>query len=188
MVVSCRSKPAISPPVLLFSSLSTFLFETPIHSILFLSPAARSYELMLQRACQRKTFGQFLWQHGGCQEMIADSASDLQAARLLTLACAEALDTLGPKMARDKIASIKVTVPELCYRIVDRAIQVHGGAGLCEDYPLARFLAGLRSLRIADGPDAVHKRTVALIEIQKAMKKKRAQQQQTTTTSMQSRL
>jgi acyl-CoA dehydrogenase len=79
---------------------------------------------MLQRACQRKTFGQYLWQHGGCQEMIADSASDLQAARLLTLSCAAALDDVGPRMARDKIASIKVAVPELCHRIVDRAIQV----------------------------------------------------------------
>ena len=102
--------------------------------------------------------------------MIADSVSDLEAARLMTLSCAAALDDVGPRLARDKIASIKVTVPQLTYQVVDRAVQVHGGGGLSSDYPLAGFLAGLRTLRIADGPDAVHKRTVAKIEVRKAQK------------------
>jgi len=132
--------------------------------------AARCYELMLQRTLTRKTFGKYLAQHGGCQEMIADSATDLEAARLLTLSCADAIDNVGPQKARDKIASIKVAVPELTSRVVDRAVQVYGGAGVCQDFPLARALTGLRTLRIADGPDAVHKRTVAGIEIKKAMK------------------
>lgn len=109
-----------------------------------------------------------LCEHGGCQEQIADSVSDLEAARLMTLACAAAMDKHGARGARDKIAAIKVAVPELTGRVVDRAVQVFGGAGVSDDFPLARALAGLRSLRIADGPDAVHKRTVALMEIKKA--------------------
>mmetsp|Transcript_50 Transcript_50/g.108 ORF Transcript_50/g.108 Transcript_50/m.108 type:complete len:450 (+) Transcript_50:219-1568(+) len=131
--------------------------------------AARCYDLMLQRSLSRKTFGKYLAEHGGCQEMIADSAADLEAARLLTLSCAAAIDEKGPKDARDKIASIKVSVPELTSRVADRAVQVFGGAGVCQDYPLARALVGLRTLRIADGPDAVHKRTVARIEIKKML-------------------
>ena len=86
--------------------------------------AARCYELMLERTFQRQTFGKYLREHGSCRELIADSASDLEAARLLTLACAEEIDRLGAKGARDKIAMIKVTVPELTSRVVDRAVQV----------------------------------------------------------------
>ena len=133
--------------------------------------AQRCYELMLQRSMERETFGKKLWQHGGCQELIADSAADLESARLLTLSCAAAMDHVGAKRARDKIAMIKVRVPELTYRVVDRALQVFGGAGFCEDYPLASALAALRTLRVADGPDAVHKRTAARIEIQKSKKR-----------------
>lgn len=133
--------------------------------------AARCYELMLQRSVSRKTFGKYLAEHGSCQEMIADSAADLEAARLLTLSCAAAIDEMGPKGARDKIASIKVSVPELTSRVVDRAVQLFGGAGVCQDFPLARALTGLRTLRIADGPDAVHRRTVARIEIKKTLKR-----------------
>jgi len=140
------------------------------HCMRAIGMAARAYELMMQRVLERKTFGKYLWEHGGCQEMIADSVADLEAARLLTLSCAAALDDVGPKLARDKIASIKVAVPQMTYRVVDRAIQVHGGAGLSDDFPLARFLAGLRSLQIADGPDAVHKMTVAKLEVKKAAK------------------
>jgi acyl-CoA dehydrogenase len=123
---------------------------------------------MLQRALERKTFGKYLWEHGGTQEMIADSVTDLEAARLLTLSCADAMDSVGVKQARDKIAGIKVAVPELTYRVVDRAVQLFGGAGVSDDFVLSRALAGLRSLRIADGPDAVHRRTVAFLEIKKA--------------------
>jgi acyl-CoA dehydrogenase len=135
---------------------------------------------MLQRTLERTTFGKKLWEHGGCQEMIADSVADLEAARLMTLSCAAAMDAVGARQARDKIATIKVRVPELAYRVVDRAVQVYGGAGLSEDFILARALAGIRSLRIADGPDAVHRRTVARLEVKKAMAKR--------TTTPQSRL
>jgi acyl-CoA dehydrogenase len=78
------------------------------------------------------------------------------------------MDQHGARSVRDKIASIKVAVPELTGRVVDRAVQIYGGAGVSDDVPLARALVGLRSLRIADGPDAVHKRTVARMEIKKA--------------------
>jgi acyl-CoA dehydrogenase len=136
--------------------------------VLFVFPAARCYELMLQRALERKTFGKYLWEHGGTQDMIANSVTDLDAARLLTLSCAAAMDSVGVKQARDKIAGIKYAVPELTYRVVDRAVQIFGGAGVSDDFVLCRILAGIRTLRIADGPDAVHRRTVALMEIKKA--------------------
>mmetsp|Transcript_42838 Transcript_42838/g.89842 ORF Transcript_42838/g.89842 Transcript_42838/m.89842 type:complete len:458 (-) Transcript_42838:448-1821(-) len=133
--------------------------------------AARCYELMLERTFQRQTFGKYLHEHGSCRELIADSKSDLEAARLLTLACAEDIDTLGARGARDKIALIKVTVPELTSRVVDRAVQIFGGAGVSGDFPLARALVGLRTLRIADGPDAVHKQSLAKLELKKAKKR-----------------
>jgi len=132
--------------------------------------AARCYELMLERSLTRETFGKLLCQHGGCQEIIADSVSDVESARLMTLSCAEAIDEFGPKGARDKIAMIKVVVPELTLRVADRAIQVFGGAGVSGDFPLARAVTYLRTLRIADGPDAVHKMSLARQEIKKARK------------------
>ena len=145
------------------------------HCMRSIGLAQRCYEYMLERSLTRRTFGKLLCEHGGCQEQIADSVADLEAARLLTLSCAAAMDRYGARGARDKIASIKVAVPELTGRVVDRGVQIFGGAGLSDDFPLARALAGLRSLRIADGPDAVHKRTVALMEIKKA---RRAMKQQ----------
>jgi acyl-CoA dehydrogenase len=101
----------------------------PPNLLHFAQTAARCYELMLERTFQRQTFGKYLHEHGSCREMIADSASDLEAARLLTLACAEDIDRLGARGARDKIAMIKVTVPELTSRVVDRAVQVSCATG-----------------------------------------------------------
>jgi acyl-CoA dehydrogenase len=124
---------------------------------------------MLQRCLERKTFGKYLWEHGGTQEMIGNSVADLEASRLLTLSCADMMDRVGVSNARQQIATIKVAVPKLTYAVVDRAVQLFGGAGVSNDYILARVLIGLRSLRIADGPDAVHQRTIALLEIKKAM-------------------
>ena len=146
------------------------------HCMRAIGMATRCYELMIQRSMERRAFGKPLWQHGGCQEQIADSVADLHAARLLTLSVAAAMDSVGAQQARDRIAVIKVAVPELCYRVVDRAVQVHGGAGLSQDFILAKALAGLRSLRIADGPDSVHRRTIALLEIKKEMNKRKSQQ------------
>ena len=133
--------------------------------------AARCYELMLQRTLTRSTFGKQLFQHGGCQQHIANAKIDLESARLLTLSCAQAIDQVGPAKARDQIAMIKVAVPRMTLRVVDTAVQIFGGAGVSGDFPLARALAGLRTLRIADGPDAVHQRTLALVEVKKAISK-----------------
>mmetsp|Transcript_13761 Transcript_13761/g.22772 ORF Transcript_13761/g.22772 Transcript_13761/m.22772 type:complete len:436 (-) Transcript_13761:1074-2381(-) len=141
------------------------------HCMRAIGMAERCYDLMLERSLSRKTFGKYLAEHGGAQEVIADSASDIEAARLLTLSCAEQMDLYGARTARGKIAGIKVTVPKLTLRVVDRAVQMFGGAGVDGALPLARILVGLRTLRIADGPDAVHQRTVAKIELKKAAKR-----------------
>jgi acyl-CoA dehydrogenase len=147
------------------------------HCMRAIGMASRCYQLMIARLCSdRKTFGQYLYQHGACGEMIADSVQDLTAARLLTLHCAQRMDTLGAKAARKEIALIKVAVPQLTLQVVDRAIQVYGAAGLCQDYVLAKAFCSLRSLRIADGPDAIHKRTVALMEI--ARERKQGEEEQ----------
>ena len=97
---------------------------------------------MLSRSIERKTFGKRLSEHGMTQQAIADSFADLQMARLLTLDCAAALDEVGARKARASIASLKVTVPQLCYTIVDRAVQLHGGMGVCGETFLAQTLAG----------------------------------------------
>lgn len=141
------------------------------HCMRAIGIAARAHELMVRRSLERETFGQALWKHGGCQEMIAESFSDLEAARLLTLSCADAIDTYGAQGARDSIASIKYAVPKLTHAVIDRSLQVHGGAGVCSDFPLAEAYANIRTLRIADGPDAVHKRTVAMVEVKRAKKR-----------------
>jgi acyl-CoA dehydrogenase len=127
--------------------------------------AQRCYELMLKRTVERKTFGKYLWQHGTVQAEIADSFGELQAARLLTLNCAHEMDQRGPRNSRQFISSIKVQVPQLCSTVIDRALQIFGGAGVSEDFVIAKALANLRTLRIADGPDAVHRRSVALLEL-----------------------
>ena len=122
---------------------------------------------MLQRTLERKTFGKYLWQHGSVQRDIADSFADLHAARLLTLQCAYQMDMYGPKQSRQYISSIKVAVPQLMSSVIDRALQVHGGAGVSEDYVLAKALANMRTLRLADGPDEVHRRSVSLLEMRR---------------------
>lgn len=122
---------------------------------------------MLQRTGERKTFGKFLWQHGTVQKDIADSFGDLQAARLVTLQCAHQMDLVGPRQSRQYISSIKVAVPQLLTQVIDRALQVHGGAGVSEDYILAKALVGMRTLRLADGPDEVHRQSVAKLELKR---------------------
>lgn len=129
--------------------------------------AERCFELMLQRSIERKTFGKYLWQHGTIQADIADSFGEIQAARLLTLNCAQQMDEHGPRKSRQFISSIKVQVPQLCISVIDRAVQVFGGAGVSDDYVLAKALANLRTLRIADGPDAVHRQSVAMLELKR---------------------
>jgi acyl-CoA dehydrogenase len=122
---------------------------------------------MLERSLKRTVFGKQLYEHGSLQRDIADSFSELHAARLLTLHCAHQMDLHGPKPSRQYISSIKVAVPNFVMSILDRALQAHGGAGVCHDTVIAKAWANMRTLRIADGPDEVHRRSVALLEIKK---------------------
>jgi len=137
------------------------------HCMRAIGIAERCFELMLQRTIERKTFGKYLWEHGSVQRDIADSFADLNAARMLTLQCAHEMDIHGPRASRQFISSIKVAVPKLMSQVIDRAVQVHGGAGVSEDYVLAKALANMRTLRIADGPDEVHRQSVALLELKR---------------------
>jgi len=143
------------------------------HCMRSIGLAQRCYDLMLKRATERKTFGKYLHQHGGVQNDIADSFNDLHQARLLTLYAAHKMDisSNGPRGARQFISAIKVAVPTLCFRVIDRALQVHGGLGVCQDTILASAWANMRTLRIADGPDEVHRRSVARMEIKKLKSK-----------------
>ena len=100
-------------------------------------------------------------------DIIANSRIELNMARLLTLQAAHMMDTVGNKIAASEIAQIKVVVPNIICDIIDRAIQIHGGAGVSQVFPLARFYAGMRTLRLADGPDEVHRRAVARYELGK---------------------
>jgi acyl-CoA dehydrogenase len=137
------------------------------HCMRCLGMAERALELMCARVVSRSTFGQPIAKHGVVQEWIAESRLAIEQARLLVLKAAWLIDTVGAKAARTEIAAIKVAAPEVALKVIDRAIQVHGGAGVCDDFPLATMYAHLRTLRLADGPDEVHKRTIARQELRK---------------------
>ncbi|WP_433725483.1 acyl-CoA dehydrogenase family protein [Nocardia sp. CA-129566] len=137
------------------------------HCMRAIGMAERALELMCARAETRITFGQKLSERANIQDWIAEARIDIEQARLLTLKAAWMMDTVGNKAARTEIAAIKIAAPEMALRIVDRAIQVHGGAGVTDDFPLASMYAHLRTLRLADGPDEVHKRAIAHAELGK---------------------
>ncbi|HEX6390064.1 MAG TPA: acyl-CoA dehydrogenase family protein [Solirubrobacteraceae bacterium] len=135
------------------------------HCMRTLGAAERALELMCERASSRVTFGAAVAERANVQDWIAESRIEIEMARLLTLKTAWLMDTVGNKLARTEIAAIKVAAPEVALRVIDRAIQVHGGGGVSDDFPLAWMYAHLRSLRLADGPDEVHKRTIARREL-----------------------
>jgi len=135
------------------------------HCMRAIGMAERALSLMIKRAMVRKTFGKELVQQGVIQEWIAQARIDIEQARLLVLKASWMIDTVGAKGARKEIAAIKVAVPQMAERIIDHAIQSYGGAGLSQDTPLAGMYAGVRALRIADGPDEVHIRDIARLEI-----------------------
>jgi acyl-CoA dehydrogenase len=137
------------------------------HCMRAIGMAERALELMCRRAVSRVTFGQPLSERSNIQDWIAEARIDIEQTRLLVLKTAWMMDTAGNKEARTEIAAIKVAAPEMALRIVDRAIQVHGGAGVTDDFPLASAYAHLRTLRLADGPDEVHKRSIAHRELRK---------------------
>jgi acyl-CoA dehydrogenase len=135
------------------------------HCMRSIGAAERALELMCRRAAERETFGQPVAARANVQDWIAESRIELEMIRLLTLKTAWLIDTVGNKHARTEIAAIKVAAPDVALRVLDRAIQVHGGGGVSQDFPLARTYAHLRTLRLADGPDEVHKMTIARREL-----------------------
>jgi acyl-CoA dehydrogenase len=137
------------------------------HCMRVIGLAERALELMCRRVKQRTTFGKPLAEQGVIQEWIADSRMDIEQARLLTMKAAWLMDTVGNKGARVEISAIKVIVPNMALRVIDRAMQAHGGMGMSEDVPLAAMYAGVRTLRLADGPDEVHRMQVAKRELRR---------------------
>jgi len=137
------------------------------HCMRSIGIAERCLELMVQRVQKRKAFGKLIAEQGIIMQHVAKSRMEIDQARLLVYRAAHAMDTMGNIIARDQIAMIKAVVPEMTCRVIDRAIQAHGAAGVSSDFILAYAYAGTRTLRIADGPDEVHERTVAQLEYQK---------------------
>lgn len=137
------------------------------HCMRSIGVAERALELMVTRSLERTTFGTSLAHKGLIQDWIAESRIDIDMAREYVLRAAHLMDTVGNKSAATEIAGIKVAVPNIALEVIDRAIQVHGAAGLTQFFPLAHMYAQMRALRIADGPDEVHKFTIARREILK---------------------
>jgi acyl-CoA dehydrogenase len=135
------------------------------HCMRLVGMAERALRLMVERAQSREAFGRPLAAHGVVAAQIAEARMAIEQARLLVLKTAWLIDTRGVKAAASEVAAIKVVVPRMACRVIDDAIQVHGGAGVSDDTPLAAMYAGARTLRIADGPDEVHVRSVARAEL-----------------------
>jgi acyl-CoA dehydrogenase len=123
--------------------------------------AQRALELMCRRAQSRVAFGKPVSDQGVVRQQIALSACEIEQGRLLALAAADAMDKLGNKAARNLIAMAKITIPAMAQQVIDRAIQVHGAAGLSQDTALAGLFAYARTIRLADGPDEVHQDALA---------------------------
>jgi alkylation response protein AidB-like acyl-CoA dehydrogenase len=137
------------------------------HCMRAIGGAEKALELAMQRGMSRTAFGKPLMMLGGNRERVAETRIAIEQARLLTLQAAWKIDNVGVKNAMVDISAIKVAVPKMLEEVVDMAIQIHGGAGMCNDFPLARLAAGARALRLADGPDEVHKGMVARLELKK---------------------
>jgi acyl-CoA dehydrogenase len=137
------------------------------HSMRLIGLAERALELMCRRVRSRVAFGRTLAEQGTIRADIANSRMDIEQARLLTLKAAYMMDTVGNKAARAQIAMIKVVAPNVALGVLDRAIQAYGGAGVSDDFPLAWAWANTRTLRLADGPDEVHREAIARYELAK---------------------
>jgi len=140
------------------------------HCMRQIGVAERALELMCERVKSREAFGKPLAEQGVIMEWIADSRMEIEQSRLLTLMAADMMDKVGNKEAKSEIAQIKVVAPNTTLRVLDRAVQAFGGAGVSGDFPLAAFWAESRILRLADGPDEVHRAAVAKIELRKERK------------------
>jgi len=135
------------------------------HCMRAIGMAERALSLMIKRSLTRTTFGKELARQGVIQEWIAQARIDIEQSRLLVLKAAWIIDNHGAKAARKEIAAIKVAIPRMAEQIINNAIQAHGGAGVSQDTPLAAMYAGVRTLRIVDGPDEVHLRDIARLEL-----------------------
>ena len=137
------------------------------HCMRSIGAGERALDLMCKRAVSREAFGKPLAELGGNYDIIADSRIEIEMCRLLVYKAAYLMDTIGNKAARDAISQIKVAVPNMALRVIDRAIQMHGAAGVSQDFPLAALWTSQRTLRLADGPDEVHRRVIARKELAK---------------------
>ncbi|PTU73708.1 acyl-CoA dehydrogenase [Pseudomonas mangrovi] len=141
------------------------------HCMRSIGAAERALRLMCERAMSRTAFGKPLGRLGANLDHIAESRIEINMARLLTLNAAHMMDTVGNKIASSEIAQIKVVAPNMALRVIDRAIQIHGGAGVSDDFPLAHMYAMQRTLRLADGPDEVHRAAIGKHELGKYVPK-----------------
>jgi acyl-CoA dehydrogenase len=137
------------------------------HCMRLIGIAERALELMIQRTNSRVAFGKTISSQGVVRQWIGESRMEIEQARLLVLKTAWMMDEVGNKAARSEIAMIKAVVPKMALKIIDRAIQAHGGGGVSQDFPLTMFYISARSLRLADGPDEVHIESVAKNEVRK---------------------
>lgn len=139
------------------------------HCMRIIGASERALELMCRRVADREAFGKRLSEQGVIQNWIAESRVEIEQARLLVLKAAWMMDTAGNKAARSEIAMIKILAPRMALRVLDRAIQAHGGAGVSQDTPLAQQYAYARTLRLADGPDEVHLMSLARQELRRQL-------------------
>ena len=139
------------------------------HCMRMIGAAERGLEAMIARVRQRTAFGKLLAEQGTVREAIALSRCEIEQARLLTLKAAHMMDTVGNKAAQSEIAMIKVVAPNMAFRVLDRAIQVHGGAGVSEDFGLADAWSFARAVRFTDGPDEVHLASIAKLELKREL-------------------
>jgi acyl-CoA dehydrogenase len=146
------------------------------HCMRAIGAAERALELMCDRADERETFGKPVSHNANIRDWIAESRIELEMARLLVLKTAWLMDVVGNQHARIEISGIKFAIPHICLKIIDRSIQVHGGGGVSDDFPLATMYAHLRTLRLADGPDEVHKLSLARQELHRQRERRGAKQ------------
>ena len=143
------------------------------HCMRTIGAAEMALEAMCKRLLTRTAFGKTIAEHSVWEQRIAEARTDIEMCRLLCLKAAWMMDVAGNKVARGEIAMIKVAAPRMALRIIDDAIQAHGGAGVSQDFGLAKSYAGIRTLRLADGPDEVHNRSIAQVELGKYSNRKR---------------
>ena len=144
------------------------------HCMRTIGVAERALEKMCERLLSREAFGKTIADHSVWEQRVAEARTNIEMARLLTLKAAYMMDTVGNKVARTEIAMIKVAAPNIALKVIDDAIQAHGGGGVTSDFGLAKMYSGIRTLRLADGPDEVHNRTIARLEFKKYKDKMRA--------------